>query len=122
MWLLLGSTQPEGASTSLLRRAYRRRHDAALAELVDRGEATEEILEALALAYDEALTHVLLPETPAMSRTPGAPRRSRHGLVDRTAALEEMFERGDPSMLAVQRRKESLERDIAWLTQFRAGF
>jgi hypothetical protein len=108
----------ENRATSL-----RSQHHHALSVLAASAQVTQDVADAMDVAFDEALRHIRLQRTTCYE--PNAPRppefAPRDDLIRRTHALEEMRERSEVDADTAQRMASSLERDIAWLARFRTG-
>ena len=101
-------------------RDLHRRHDAALAALIEIGEIDAPVADEIGIAFEEAIAHIQRQQATCYAALPPvfAPRED---LVRQAEILEEMSTAGDIDPETMAQAQAALERDIAWLAQFHAG-
>lgn len=110
-------------AASALAEMLRQRHQAALDALVADGSLSPEVAVEIGIAFEEASYHLAgrfvscyAPQRPDQI----SPRPIREELTQQAAALREMAQRSDIAPDTVAKAQATLERDMAWLAQFRA--
>jgi hypothetical protein len=101
-----------------------RRHDDALRGLQAGGQLDADVAAAMAIAFEEAVTHVQRKMATCYEPVPSDqpdPYASREELTTQAAALAEMAERSAIDRDTIARAQAALERDLAWLARFQAG-
>jgi hypothetical protein len=96
------------------------RHTQALEALVAGGELAISVAGKVKVAFEQMLAHKEGLMSMCYIAFP-VEYMPRLDLMGQIAALEEMAGKSDIDPAAVARVRASLERDIAWLAQFRAG-
>ncbi len=123
-WLDLQDTRLISADGAAFSVELRNRHADALGALRTGGQLDANVAAAIAVAFDEAVTHVQRKMATCYEPLePGEPNpyTSREELTTQAAALAEMAERSRIDPVTVARAQEALERDMAWLARFQGG-
>lgn len=98
----------------------RERHAEALTGLLADGELSVSVAEEMMVAFEEAVAHVQRQMMTCYFVLP-VEFTPRDDLVRQIAMLEEIAEEGEIETETVRRTRAALERDIAWLNEFRGG-
>lgn len=111
----LQSTENAGPVASL-----RRRHVEALDALVANHEMRADVADEIGVAFKQALAHIERKMT--ASDDPISPESTpRQNLTSQAIALAEMAQSNPIAKRTVDRAQGALERDMAWLSQFKSG-
>jgi len=119
-WLDLRDPRLQLSENADLVASLRRRHVEALDALVTNQEMRADVADEIGVAFEQALAHIerkVAVSGEAIPREP-TPRRI---LTRQAMALAEMTQSNPIAKRTIDRAQAALERDMAWLSQFRSG-
>ena len=119
-WLNLDNPGLQSFDETDFSRGLRRTHADALDALVESGELDAAVAEKIEVAFGEAISHVQRQMATCYVTIMDA-FAPREDMMQQAALLEEMAGKSDLDPETVARAQAALERDVAWLAQFRAG-